>query len=111
MLGHTERSGKTMSVNALAKSLLSLVIMAGLAATAAATETKSPREHLLFDFNWRFQLGDVADAGNLFDYPEPEDLAKVRKSDLANWEKMQAAQVDAAKAHLGEQLPIVQGDF
>src|SRR5690348_15009772 len=89
-------------------------LLIAILASAIATHADpaiNPREHLLLDFHWRFQPGDPTDVGKMFDYPEPTDLMKVRKADLANWEKMESAQVDAAKAHLGEQLPIVQGGF
>ncbi|HZZ29334.1 MAG TPA: beta-galactosidase GalA [Pirellulales bacterium] len=69
------------------------------------------REHLLLDAHWRFHLGDSSEVGNALDYPEPSDLAKVRKADLANWAKMESEQADAVAAHSGEHLDYVQPAF
>ena len=62
----------------------------------------------MLDQHWRFHLGDSPDVGKTLDYPEPSDLGKVRKVDLANWTQMEAGQVDAAQAQPGEQLEYVQ---
>src|SRR5215471_11151637 len=91
-----------------ARFVFSIVV---LMATSFAHAAGNPREHLLLDRGWRFHLGDSPDVAMTLDYPEPSDLAKLRKSDLANWAKMEASQVDAAKAHLGEQLDWVQPGF
>ena len=82
-----------------------------LFALSAAHAANNPREHLLLDQHWRFHLGDSPDVGKTLDYPEPSDLGKVRKVDLANWTQMEAGQVDAAQTQSGEQLEYVQPSF
>ena len=52
------------------------IAFAGSVATLPAED--SPRERLLFDFGWKFHLGDAPDAGNKFYYPEVADLSKTR---------------------------------
>ncbi len=46
--------------------------------TQPAQDQASPRERLLFDFSWKFHLGDAPDAGDKFYYPEVADLSKTR---------------------------------
>ena len=82
-----------------------------LLSVTAAHAADNPRERLLLDQHWRFHLGDAPDAGSTLNYPEASDLTKVRTADLANQAKLEEKQVDAAKAHLGEQLRFVQGGF
>src|SRR5882724_754998 len=48
----------------------------------------APRERLLLDSGWRFQLGDPADLTNVSEtnvayYPEINDLAKIQTSALS----------------------------
>src|SRR6201999_2664253 len=54
---------------------------------------------------------DPPEVGTTLNYPEPSDLTKVRKADLANWSKIEASQVNAVKARLGEDLAIVKPGF
>ena len=61
--------------------LVAVVVSAGSAAPA-------PRERLLMDFGWRFNLGDVPDGEKIFEYPEFASLGKGRPDDEAQEAKM-----------------------
>jgi len=84
---------------------------AGVEASAVSPAGSSPRERLLLDFNWRFQLGDPPDAGTVFDNPEPSSLDKTVRKDFAEWEKLDAARQDAAAVNLGSNVSYVQAEM
>jgi len=96
-----------------ARTALRVVLLAflGCRIAAAAGADEPPRQRLCMDFGWRFQNGDPADAGQALVFPEVKDLAKVRKADIAAEAKLALSRIDAAVAHLGENLPIVQPGF
>jgi beta-galactosidase len=48
----------------------------------ATIAAESPRERLLMDFNWRFELGDAPDAGTNLDYPEVKNLSKTHLDEI-----------------------------
>jgi beta-galactosidase len=82
-------------------------VFASLGAVAAT----SPRETLLFDFNWRFHLGDASDAGTQFDYPEVRDLAKTRVDEVDENTRLAANRPDPVANNLGAAVSFVQPGF
>jgi beta-galactosidase len=68
----------------------------------------APRERLLFDFNWRFHLGDPPDAGKQFDYPERGDLQKTEKTYLDEEAKLARGRIDPVATNLGGKVSWVQ---
>jgi len=77
----------------------------------ATVAAESPRERLLMDFNWRFQLGDAPDAGGLFDYPEVKDLAKTRLNEIGEGAKLIAKLPDPVENNLGANVSFVKPGF
>ncbi len=71
----------------------------------------APRERLLMDFGWRFQQGDPADAGAVFDYPEQEWIDKTRQKDRDLEAKLAPTRPDAAATNLGASVSFVQPGF
>ncbi len=82
-----------------------------LTLACAATAAGSPRERLLMDFNWRFQLGDAPDASNQFDYPEVSDLAKTRLNEIGKGAEFIANLPDPAASNPGSNVSFVKPDF
>lgn len=78
---------------------------------AAGFKNSQSRERLLMDFNWRFTLGDPADAGGQFDYPEQEKLHKTEIEDRQLEAELAAKRIDAAAVNLGGDVSYVQPDF
>jgi len=74
-----------------------------------AAAAASPRERISLDFNWRFLLHDAADAGNIFDYPEPTDLTKTRTNEIGL--NLAADLPDPAAVNLGGEVSFVQTNF
>jgi len=86
-----------------------MVLLAG-----AAPAADSPRERLLLDFNWRFQLGDAPDAGTNFDYPEVKDLAKTKNGEVGlegNLVSGDPTRIDPTAPDLGSHISFVQPGF
>ena len=69
----------------------------------------SPRERLLFDFGWKFHLGDAPDAGNKLDYPEVLDLAKTEVPEIGK--EGEAALPDPVAVNLGGNVSFVQPGY
>jgi len=92
----------------LIKQLIAVcVVMPGFVTLAA----DSPRERLLMDFNWRFQLGDAPDAGAKFDYPEVSDLSKTHLDEIGQGAKLIANLADPLKSNLGADVSFAKPDF
>ncbi len=86
------------------------VVWAGLLAFIAMG-ADSPRERLLMDFNWRFHLGDAADAGEKFDYPEVSELAKTHLNEIGKGAELIVGLPDPAGSNLGAEVSFVKPDF
>jgi len=67
-----------MTQNPLRLFLLAVAFACSVSLLPAQEGQASPRERLLFDFGWKFHLGDAPDAGDKFYYPEVADLSKTR---------------------------------
>ena len=83
------------------------VFLTGFSVLAA----ESPRERLLMDFNWRFQLGDPPEAGTNFDYPEVRDLAKTRLDEIGQGAKLIANLPDPVENNLGGNVACLKPGF
>ena len=70
----------------------------------------SPREKLLFDFGWKFHLGDAPDAGTNLDYPEISNLAKTELNEIGQEGEL-ANVADAVTKNLGADISFVQNNF
>src|SRR5437870_5380680 len=77
----------------------------------AGSAAESPRERLLMDFNWRFQLGDAPDAGTLFDYPEVNDLAQTRLNEIGQGAILIEKLSDPTESNLGVNVSFVKASF
>src|SRR5882724_9849881 len=79
----------------------------------------APRERLLLDSGWRFQLGDPADLTNVSEtnvayYPEINDLAKIQTSALSgpgSETNLATLRPDPVATHMGENVSTVQTNF
>src|SRR5882724_9556506 len=79
----------------------------------------APRERLLLDSGWRFQLGDPADLTNVSEtnvayYPEINDLAKIQTSALSgpgSDTNLATLRPDPVATHMGENVSTVQTNF
>jgi beta-galactosidase len=74
-----------------------------------AQDEPSPRERLLFDFGWKFHLGDAPDARDKFNYPEVADLSKTRLEQIG--QEGEANVPDPVATNLGGDVSFVQSDF
>jgi beta-galactosidase len=88
-----------------------IVALCALLLSFSALAGDSPRERLLMDFNWRFQLGDAPDAGAKFDYPEVNDLAKTRRREIGLGAKLIANLPDPVKSNVGADVSFVKPEF
>jgi beta-galactosidase len=88
-----------------------LFVAGAVLLSCAAVAAESPRERLLMDFDWRFHLGDAADAGTNFDYPEVSELAKTHLNEIGLGAKLVADLPDPAESNLGGNVSFVQPDF
>jgi len=75
-----------------------------------AMAAPSPRQKSLFDFGWRYHLGDAPDAGRQLDYPEATNLAKTQLKELGR-EGNDAHIPDPAETNLGAKISFVQPTF
>lgn len=94
------------------KFLRAVVIAAALVFSTISLWAASdlPRERLLFDFGWKFHLGDTPDAGSQFDYPEVSDLTKTHVEDIGK--EGELADLSAAvKDNVGADVSFVQSGF
>lgn len=71
----------------------------------------SPRERLLMDFGWRFNLGDAPDAGTRFNFPEPKSLDKTEKNEIGLEGILAATQPDPVAINPGGDVSFVQPGF
>jgi beta-galactosidase len=92
------------------KSLPLLFAVLLLAATTLPA-AESPRQRLLMDFGWKFNLGDDPGAGKELDYPEYQRLDKTRPDDDKIDAQLAPLRVDAASVNLGHELSFVQPGF
>jgi beta-galactosidase len=91
---------------------LRLILIAAIFALSGSillAAQDSPRERLLFDFGWKFHLGDAPDAGTQFDYPEVSDLTKTRINEIGK--EGEADVPNPAATNLGGNVSFVQPDF
>ncbi|HTR43952.1 MAG TPA: beta galactosidase jelly roll domain-containing protein, partial [Pseudomonadales bacterium] len=86
--------------------LIAIVFATSLSIRAAED---SPRERLLFDFGWKFHLGDAPDAGNKLFYPEVADVSKTRVEQIG--QEGEANVPDPVATNLGGDISFVQPDF
>ena len=86
-----------------------LVAIAFAFVTSNLPAQDSPRERLLFDFGWKFHLGDAPDAGSKFDYPEVSDLAKTHIDEIGK--EGEANVPDPVATNLGGDVSFVQSGF
>jgi len=78
-----------------------------------------PRERVLIDAGWRFQIGDPADLANASEtnvayYPEISNLAKLQSSDCigpTSETNLMRLRPDPIATHLGENVSFVQTNF
>lgn len=70
-----------------------------------------PRQKILFDFDWRFKMGDPPDIDQSFNYPEVNDLKKTRPEQVDLEKKLALIRIDPVKQHLGERTSYVQPAF
>jgi beta-galactosidase len=87
------------------------LVICAVTLSFAAMAQDSPRERLLMDFNWRFQLGDAPDAGTNFDYPEVKNLAKTRLDEIGVGEKLIVKLPDPVETNLGANVSFVKPGF
>ena len=71
----------------------------------------APRERLLFDLDWQFHFGDPPDAGDLFDYPEREQLTKTWPNYLEEEAKLARSRINPVVSNLGGNISWVQPAF
>ena len=72
----------------------------------------NPRERLLMDFGWRFQLGDPANADTTkLNYPEVAHLDKTYPTEMEEEVKLAAKRIDDVKNQTGSGLSFVQPKF
>jgi len=89
-----------------------------IAANTLVNFTASPRERILLDSNWRFQLGDPADVTtNVTWYPEIPDLAKLEASEVGSVTNtssetyMESIRIDPIATQAGQNVSFVQTNF
>ncbi len=94
-----------------------------IAANTRVSFTASPRQRLLLDAGWRFQLGDPPDVltntaeTNVTYYPEISDLAKLDANEVGsatntNSESyMETIRIDPIANHVGENVSFVQTNY
>ena len=89
-----------------------------IAANTLVSFTASPRERILLDSNWRFQLGDPADVTtNVTWYPEIPDLAKLDASEVGSVTNtssetyMESIRIDPIAAQAGQNVSFVQTNY
>ena len=89
-----------------------------IAANTRVCFTASPRNRILLDAGWRFQLGDPVDVTtNVTYYPEISDLAKLDASEVGSATNtssesyMETIRVDPIATHAGENVSFVQTNY
>ncbi len=89
-----------------------------IAANTPVSLTASPRNRILLDDGWRFELGDPPDVTtNVTYYPEISDLAKLDTNEVgsaANAESesyMETIRIDPIASHAGENVSFVQTNY
>jgi beta-galactosidase len=88
---------------------LFLIVITFVFSISTLPAEDSPRERLLFDFGWKFHLGDAPDAGDKFYYPEVADLSKTRIEQID--QEGEADVPDPVATNLGGDVSFVQPDF
>jgi beta-galactosidase len=80
--------------------------------------TASPRNRILLDAGWRFQLGDPLDVTtNVTYYPEIPDLAKLTAAEVGSATNtssetyMETIRIDPIATHAGENVSYVQTNY
>jgi beta-galactosidase len=87
--------------------ILIAIAFAASVSTLSAEDQSSPRERLLFDFGWKFHLGDAPDAGKKLDYPEVSDLAKTLVKQIGK----EGEADDPVATNSGSDISFVQPGF
>ena len=89
-----------------------------IAANTLVSFTASPRQRILLDAGWRFQLGDPADVTtNVTYYPEIPDLAKLDANEVGSATNtssesyMETIRIDPIATHAGENVSFVQTNY
>jgi len=73
---------------------------------------QSPRQRILLDAGWRFQLHDPSDAGtDVTSYPEISNLAKLQAADVNTESQLEQTRPDPVATHAGEKVSFVQPGF
>jgi beta-galactosidase len=89
-----------------------------IAANTLVSFTVYPRNRVLLDAGWRFQLGDPVDVTtNVTYYPEIADLAKLDASEvgsatnISSESYMETIRIDPIATHAGENVSYVQTNY
>jgi len=86
-----------------------------IAANTLVSFTVSPRNRILLDAGWRFQLGDPVDVTtNVTYYPEIPDLAKLDSTEVTGTSSetyFETNRVDIFATHAGENVSFVQTNY
>jgi beta-galactosidase len=89
-----------------------------IATNTLVSFTASPRDHILLDAGWRFELGDPVDVTtNVTYYPEIPDLAKLDADEVGSATNtqsetyMETIRIDPIATHAGENVSFVQTNY
>jgi beta-galactosidase len=89
-----------------------------IATNTRVSFTASPRNRILLDTSWRFQLGDPVDVTtNVTVYPEIPDLAKLdadeegSATNTSSESYMETIRIDPIATHAGENVSFVQTNY
>jgi beta-galactosidase len=84
-----------------------------IASNTTVSFSTSPRQRMLLDAGWRFQLGDPADVTtSVTVYPEIADLAKLQYiSGTGSEAYLETVRPDPVATHAGENVSFVQTNF
>ena len=89
-----------------------------IAANTRVRFTASPRNRILLDDGWRFQLGDPPDVTtNVTYYPEISDLAKLDANEVGSATNtssesyMETIRIDPMATHAGENVSFVETNY
>ena len=73
--------------------------------------TAQGRERFLLDFGWKFTNGDPPEVGQTLDYPEVEQLGKLRPKDRETEAELALHRVDPVATDQGGDISYVQPSF
>ena len=99
-----------VSLNSLFRLAGILVVIGAFAINVHAVNV--PRERILLDSGWRFQLGDPPDVTtNVTVYPELNDLTKLQLSETNKEIQLIASRPDPVATHAGENVSFVLTNY